>query len=579
MRKQTKLVAVLSAAALLAIGASMTSFAATGWAEENGTWVYYDRDGSKVSDEWKKSGSNWFYLDSDGSMATNALIEDDDNYYYVSADGAMVGNQWVAIENEDAGDDDEPESYWYYFQANGKAYKAGSGDNAYFRTINGKKYVFNDDGEMQFGWVDESGERQTGDDAWKEAEYYCGDENDGAQATGWKLIHILDEDWDPDSEVNGDLFDEEQDRWFYFKTNGKRYENEEKTINGKKYRFDEEGRMVAEWFTVGTPTTLVGTPYQPVGIDGTTTIDPNYQGNPGYTTTWRYYGSPEDGARVTKGWFQVVSSEYLNSKDYDDSDESWYYSDGNGKLVANEFKTINGKKYAFDSYGRMVDGLRLIATYSANKNKILDVYDDDHYDDEDKFESFFNLEGGNGWLDTTNNIKYDVNTYYFGDKNDGSMKTGKMTINLDGDDLSFYFEKSGSKKGRGIIGKDDSKYYLGGKLFKADRDEKYEFIVEYNDGRFVKKLNGADLMNAAQLLGTESSNGKTVEYLGANQTLIGKLNAAIVAEDPSSTLRVTKVYTINTAGSVVSKKSKCKTGDDMIFNVEKDTIVRIYEEN
>ena len=33
MKKQTKLVAVLSTAALLAIGASMTSFAATGWAE------------------------------------------------------------------------------------------------------------------------------------------------------------------------------------------------------------------------------------------------------------------------------------------------------------------------------------------------------------------------------------------------------------------------------------------------------------------------------------------------------------------------------------------------------------------
>lgn len=45
MKKQTKLVAVLSTAALLAIGASMTSFAATGWAEEDGTWVYYNRDG------------------------------------------------------------------------------------------------------------------------------------------------------------------------------------------------------------------------------------------------------------------------------------------------------------------------------------------------------------------------------------------------------------------------------------------------------------------------------------------------------------------------------------------------------
>ena len=49
MRKQTKLVAVLSAAALLAIGASMTSFAATGWQEENGEWVYYNKDGDQVT--------------------------------------------------------------------------------------------------------------------------------------------------------------------------------------------------------------------------------------------------------------------------------------------------------------------------------------------------------------------------------------------------------------------------------------------------------------------------------------------------------------------------------------------------
>ena len=50
MKKQTKLVAVLSTASLLAIGASMTSFAATGWAEEDGTWVYYERDGERSAD-------------------------------------------------------------------------------------------------------------------------------------------------------------------------------------------------------------------------------------------------------------------------------------------------------------------------------------------------------------------------------------------------------------------------------------------------------------------------------------------------------------------------------------------------
>ena len=47
MRKQTKLVAVLSTAALLAIGASMTSFAAQGWAEEDGILYPRWREGNR----------------------------------------------------------------------------------------------------------------------------------------------------------------------------------------------------------------------------------------------------------------------------------------------------------------------------------------------------------------------------------------------------------------------------------------------------------------------------------------------------------------------------------------------------
>ena len=62
MRKQTKLVAVLSAAALLAMGASMTSFAA-GWEKDDaGIWHYYDSDDEMVTSEWKRmaeSGFTW----------------------------------------------------------------------------------------------------------------------------------------------------------------------------------------------------------------------------------------------------------------------------------------------------------------------------------------------------------------------------------------------------------------------------------------------------------------------------------------------------------------------------------------
>ncbi len=217
MRKQTKLVAVLSTAALLAIGASMTSFAAQGWAEEDGTWVYYDKNGDRVTDSWKKSGDNWYWLDDNGEMAVDMLIEDDDNYYYVNENGAMVTNQWVAVENEDAGEDDEPDHYWYYFQANGKAYKrsdSASTNSISAKVINGKKYTFDTDGKNAV-WLGKDSERQMDDDAWMTCEYYFGDEDDGAMSIGWRLLNIIDDNYE-EAQPGDEYWDEEQDRWFYF---------------------------------------------------------------------------------------------------------------------------------------------------------------------------------------------------------------------------------------------------------------------------------------------------------------------------------------------------------------------------
>ncbi len=76
MRKQTKLVAVLSAAALLAIGASMTSFvAAAHWDQQDGEWVFVDRNGDRMTGCMEKSnGQWWYYLDSDGYMAKKSRL-------------------------------------------------------------------------------------------------------------------------------------------------------------------------------------------------------------------------------------------------------------------------------------------------------------------------------------------------------------------------------------------------------------------------------------------------------------------------------------------------------------------------
>ena len=180
MRKQTKVVAVASAAALLAIGASMTSFAATGWVEEDGQWYFYDKDGNRVEDEWKKSGDNWYWLDSEegGAMAVDKLIEDDEDYYYVDGNGVMVTNTWVKVVNEDQDDDDDPAEYrYYYMQSNGKAYRqTGSSSNLSKKTIDGKRYAFDDEGRMLYGWVTADGTMVNDDDGWNTSDvlYYFG---------------------------------------------------------------------------------------------------------------------------------------------------------------------------------------------------------------------------------------------------------------------------------------------------------------------------------------------------------------------------------------------------------------------
>ena len=80
-----------------------------------------------------------------------------------------------------------------FFQANGKALTNGDNDKVSLKTINGKKYAFDDEGKMLYGWVDEdSAERvdDTDSDGFKEGVYYFGGEDDGAMTTGWLQLDI-----------------------------------------------------------------------------------------------------------------------------------------------------------------------------------------------------------------------------------------------------------------------------------------------------------------------------------------------------------------------------------------------------
>ena len=550
MRKQTKIAALISAAAVLSVGGAMTAFAATGWQQENGTWVYYNRNEEKVTEQWQKSGDYWYYLDDNGEMAVDSLIDDNGDTYYVDVNGVMVTNRWVAVDNENAGDENEPNQWWYYFGANGKAYKrndSASGDVS-LKTINGKKYTFNTDGKMQYGWV-KDGETQYDDNAWQDAEYYFGDENDGSMAEGWREIAIKD-DQSAEAQPGDNYWDEDQTRWFYFKASGKKEKDQTgKTINGRKYGFDEYGRMNAGWVTQAT-------------TSNTSVKDGGSQGIATYSNTFMNYSTPEDGARYTKGWFKVTPGYYLQKDKYEDGSDYWYYSDGNGKLVTNQIKTINGKKYAFDNYGRMISGfvvLQMQQTGTAYSQKdIVDKLDDENrYDTADNYTRFVQA---NDSLFRSGELR----AYYFGSSDDGSMKTGKQSVDLDGEKVTFEFEKNGSKKGAGLIGMNDHKLYIGGKLTTADSDNKIEVVVLNSNNQLITKSSVADALASYSTSATQhfKSNGDLdyTEY---------KFNNL-----PTGA----KAYVVNTTGAMVKSGTK-KDGDDYKVKTSNYTVdwVRLEE--
>ena len=556
MRKQTKIAALISAAAVLSVGGAMTAFAATGWQQENGTWVYYNRNEEKVTETWQKSGDYWFYLDDNGEMATDSLIDDNDDTYYVDVNGVMVTNRWVAVDNENAGEENEPNQWWYYFGANGKAYKrsdSATGDVS-LKTINGKKYTFDTDGKMQYGWV-KDGETQHDDNAWQDSDYYFGDENDGSMAEGWKEIAIKD-DQAADLQPGDNYWDEDQTRWFYFKASGKKEKNQTgKTINGRKYGFDDYGRMNAGWFTGATLS------------NATPKDDPTHgtQGIATYSNSFLYYSTPEDGARSTKGWFKVTPGYYLQRDKYEDGSDYWYYSDGNGKLTVNEIKTVNGKKYAFDNYGRMISGFvvlqmegNTVGSGYSSKKIVQKVDSDGTYDTGDNYNRFVKA---NDSLFRSGELK----AYFFGGSDDGSMKTGKQTVELDSDKYTFEFAKNGSNKGVGLNGMEDHKFYVGGKLSTADTDSKIEIVILDSSNKLVAKSSVEDALAAYGNGGTQhfKSNGD-LDYTEYEFTGLQALGY--------------KAYVVNTTGAMVKSGTK-KDGDDYKVKTSNYTVdwVRLEE--
>lgn len=282
--------------------------------------------------------------------------------------------------------------------------------------------------------------------------------------------------------------DEGEEYWYWFGSNGKAKESGYQTIGGVRYHFTDY-HLDEGWSE---------------GDDGS-----DY-----------YYGTKD---LYKPGWHFIE-----DFGDDDDRDPGWYYTDKNGKIVKSQEKKIGAYYYVFNDDGLMCDGWADISDDGETVSKFYRIGNGDrmngwiYFDGTESYDDA-SVEHEEGWYYLRNGRPYTQNykttkisdeygmakigskyycfdenglmqygivkgsdgtVYYFGSPDDGSMKTGRVTVeyddNYDYEGQTMYFNTSGAI---GVKGSD----YTGiknGYLYENGE------IVEGDDGWSVVKVDG-----------------------------------------------------------------------------------------
>lgn len=415
---------VLTTAVIMSTLFASTVLAAD-WEKINNDW-YYKENNTNITNKWVKYENNYYYLGPDGKMLTNTVVEDDDNLYYVNSSGARVSNEWREL------DDSKVEKGWYYFGSDGKALTL---EKSKLHTINGKRYIFDEDGLMLYGWIDEDYSQV---DSYEDGVYYCGEYDDGAISEGWKAIDV---DTDDDNYLDH--------YWFYFtaSTGKKTINYDSRNINGQIYGFDENGVMRFGFSKVSEDSE-----------------------DESEVAGYKYYNDYDNGSMVKSDWFYVEPDENIHS---DAEDKAWFYANSNGTLKANTVASIKNQKYAFNEYGEMLYGLIGLKLDGSKIVEYTDIIEDE---------------------DELNALDDDFKVYYFGNKNDGSMKKNVQNIVLEGDSYTFNFSSNGEGK-EGIY---KNGIYVHGLKQKADPDYGLS-IIRFDDKEYLVNTSGDIIKNKTNI--------------------------------------------------------------------------------
>ena len=175
----------------------------TQWIAMDGTWKLA-KDG-RIATGWQTWENNLYYLNSDGSMKANEAFTDGGKLYFFRSWGGAYKNCWYTSGRKK-----------YYLHDNSAAYQ-----NEWLKA-DGKWYYFQSDSTMATNtWIDN---------------YYV-------DASGV---------WIPSKEKPADKWITSGNRKWYRHADGSYTKNDWELINGKYYRFDNEGWMVTGWLKIGS---------------------------------------------------------------------------------------------------------------------------------------------------------------------------------------------------------------------------------------------------------------------------------------------------------------------------------------
>ena len=272
------------------------------WVKDNGTWYYFDDQGmlrkysfmdgqtlyliddqgkmvrqvDHAEDGWYAVGNSWIFVQG-GEIVSDRLFQENDDRYYMQYEGPLTTN---GVAGYDTG---------FVFGADGKADVKNTG----WKEVDGRWYYTRKNGVVYYGWNDVNGKL-----------YYI---PSTGMVTGYNLIDGVMYQFGKNGALIG--MAPYAEGWqklggdWYYAANGDYYYGGIRTINGKEYVFDSNGKML-----VGKEAMIMGC----------------------YTDS--------NGVLLKNTWKKI--------------DGSWYYFTSTGRF-AYGYEKINGKVYYFGFDGKM----------------------------------------------------------------------------------------------------------------------------------------------------------------------------------------------------------------------------------